>query len=110
MAKVSQDRSKTDGIPESENARAETPISILTQIGTAASHGTLFKDKWQSLALGYLSCADTDWFIRGLHGFHARTLPSKEQNLMIAPAMFDPALSPDHDRGNANIVYVRHIW
>jgi hypothetical protein len=29
---------------------------------------------------------------------------------MISPAMFDPALSSEHDRGNANIVYLRHLW
>jgi hypothetical protein len=109
MAKVSQDRSKNGGNPESDS-RADCPISIISPIGMAVAHGSLIRNKRQSLAFGYLSCADNDWFIRGLHGFHARMLPSKEQNLMIAPAMFDPALSPDHDRGNANVVYVRHLW
>jgi hypothetical protein len=109
MAKVSQDRSKNGGNPESDS-RADCPISIISPIGMAVAHGSLIRNKRQSLALGYLSCADNDWFIRGLHGFHARTLPSKEQNLMISPAMFDPALSSENDRGLANIVYTRHLW
>jgi hypothetical protein len=106
--RLSQDHLK-DG--ESEyNTRAENPIEFLSTIGMAVSDGSLFSGKNRSQPFGYLSCQTIDGFMYMLKAFHSRKLPRKEDNQLISPSLFDPALSPDHDRGRENVVYCRHLY
>ena len=94
-----------------QNARAETSISIVTSIGTGVFHGSLFRDKTQRLPIGYVACDSNEDFVLYLMAVcHPRIESEKEQALMLAPAMFDPALSDQTDKGNDNVVYVRHVW
>ncbi len=55
---------------------------------------------------------DEDTFVQYLKTFHARTLQTKEENILISPSVFDPKQSTGDGkkRGYNNIVYVRNIW
>lgn len=109
--KASQDRLIQGGMDDRENEGAENPISIISSIGTAVSDGSLFKDRYQSKAFSFVSCASNEDFIDALHNIWSENvLASKEANQLISPALFDPALSPHHDRGLENIVYCRHLY
>jgi hypothetical protein len=75
-------------------------------------HGTLYRDKKSKTPLGYLSGGNTELFLGFLEHLHTRTVGSKEANVLISPADFDPNLRTEGNRkrGLSNIVAVRHLW
>jgi hypothetical protein len=75
-------------------------------------HGTLYKRKKSNTPLGYLSGPNTELFLGLLEHLHTRTIGSKEANLLISPAVFDPNLKTEDNtmRGVNNIVTMRHLW
>jgi hypothetical protein len=49
-------------------------------------------------------------FIELLSVFHERCLKTKEENMLISPAIFDPNKCEGSKRAMGNIVFVRGIW
>ena len=72
--------------------------------------GTVYRDTYSSIPLGYLSNMRFDEFVELLKGLHSRTLDCKESSGLVAPAIFDPSRATDSNRGLHNIVYLQHIW
>jgi len=76
-------------------------------------HGTLYRDKKSRTPLGYLSGVNTELFLGFLEDLHTRTVESKDESLLISPAIFDPN-HPEAEgftqRGLKNIVAMRHLW
>jgi hypothetical protein len=109
--RVAQDHMIQGGMPDMENGGAENPIKIISTIGTAVSDGSLFKDRSQSKPFSFVSCGSNEYFVQGLHNIWSENvLTRKEETYYISPSLFDPALSPDHDRALENIVYCRHLY
>ncbi len=107
LAKVSQDHLNKG----ERNEGAKNPIDIISTIGTAVAHGSLFTNKNQSLPFSFICGGDNDSLVELLYGIWLdNILVRKEDNWLISPSVFDPALTPDSDRGLENIVYCRHIW
>ena len=102
----SQDHSKNGDM----NGHAENPIDIISSIGTGVSHGSLFINKYHSLPFGFICGGDNDRLVEALHDIWSGEILFKEDNYLISPSVFDPALSPDTKRGLENIVYCRHVW
>ncbi len=107
LAKVSQDHL----IKDEGSEGAENPIDIISTIGTAVAHGSLFTGKNQSLPFGFVCGDDNDSLVQLLYDvWSGNILVRKEDNRLISPSVFDPALCSEHDRGLENIVYCRHVW
>ena len=94
--------------------RDEKGIDITTHFVTHhACHGTLYRDKKSKTPLGYLSGGNSELFLGLLKHLHTRTVESKEGNLLISPAIFDPnhpKAEGSTQRGLKNIVAMRHVW
>ena len=94
--------------------RYEKGIGISTNFVTHHGvHGTLYRDKKSKTPLGYSSGGNSELFLGFLKHLHGRAVESKEGNLLISPAIFDPN-HPDAEantkRGLKNIVAMRHVW
>ena len=90
--------------------RAEKGIKAITHFGTLLSSASFFRAVTSPTAFGYLEDhGDVDFFVDALKTFHRRQLPSKEENYLIAPAIFDPSRGIKKRR-RENIVYLRHVW
>jgi hypothetical protein len=72
--------------------------------------GTIYPDKYARLPLCYLRWMDADTFIRILGLWHIREIKNKKEAMLMSPAVFDPALAGDKDRGTENIKYLRNLW
>ena len=94
--------------------RDEKGIEVITNFVTRLPcHGTLYRDKKSKTPLGYLSGGNTELFLGLLKHLHTRTVESKEGNLLISPAIFDPnhpEAEGSAQRGLKNIVAMRHLW
>jgi hypothetical protein len=85
----------------------------LTAMGRAdmsAMAGTVFTSIFTATPFDYMPLDDVETFIDGLRHFHSTELPSKEDNGLISPAIFDPALSEETKRGLDNIRAVWGVW
>jgi hypothetical protein len=90
--------------------RAEKGIKAITHFGTLLSSSSFFRAVTSPTPLGYLEDhGDVDFFVDALKTFHHRRLASKEENYLIAPAIFDPSRGIKKRR-RENIVYLRHVW
>jgi hypothetical protein len=49
-------------------------------------------------------------FVDLLSFFHDRRLETKEENILISPAIFDPNKCQGFMRAEGNIVFIRGIW
>jgi hypothetical protein len=106
----SQNSTKSDCISNKGGSRADRGIEINTSIGSPPCHGSLFPNIYTSIATGYLSGSDCEWFMLFLSACHERLILSKQDNFLISPAVFDPAKAEGSNRGGANIVSLRHIF
>ncbi len=102
----SQDHREKDG----GNTRAETPISNSSTIGMAVFNVAVFLNKYQSLPFYRLVYAGNDEFVEDMKAIHQNRLQHKEDNWLVSPATFDPALLPPDGRALENIVHTRHIY
>lgn len=100
----------------SNESRNENPIDIIDHFDTRDCQGTIYRKIQSSDPSWYVSCNGDDNFIDLLNGFHRRELTNKDDNLLISPAIFDPAISAKNadgkatKRGRGNIVYCCHLW
>jgi hypothetical protein len=72
--------------------------------------GTLYPAKKAGSPSGYVDCPSDDKLIELLSVFHDRCLKTKEENMLISPAIFDPNKCEGSKRAMGNIVFVRGIW
>lgn len=115
---ISQDAQTKEGCGQGKEAgekepkiAAEKGIKPFTIFGSQLASGTLYRAKKSGFPDYYLEdCGDVDFFVDALRSFHKRKLPSKEDNLLISPAVFDPNKTTGTRRGRDNIVYLRHLW
>jgi hypothetical protein len=88
-----------------------TDAVLMHELRTDNQHvATLYRDKTQSMPMGYVYCPDDDSFFYLLWQLHKRQVTSKIENNLISPAVFDPSLSEDHKRGRENIKYLKNLW
>jgi hypothetical protein len=101
-----------EGIPRS--IRDENGIEVTTHFIThLPCHGTLYNKITSKTPSGYLSGGNTELFLGLLKHLHRRTVESKETNVLIPPAIFDPChpkAEGKTKRGLLNIVAMRHLW
>jgi hypothetical protein len=93
--------------------RDEKGIGIKPHFVTHLScHGTLYRDKRSKTPAGYLSGGNTELFVEFLEYLHARTAESKEANVLISPAIFDPNLRTENNtkRGLGSSPYAICGW
>ena len=94
--------------------RYENSIGLTTHFVTQADvHGTVFANKKSSADPEYLSGGNAELFLGFLEHLHQRTVESKEANVLISPAIFDPnhpGAEGKTTRGLQNIVAMRHLW
>ncbi|MCW1841580.1 hypothetical protein [Prosthecomicrobium hirschii] len=73
--------------------------------------GTAFSNKHTSRPELALDLDDDEAFIDLLQSLHGEVAQSKEDNILLSPAHFDPDLpGTETSRGLANITHVRGIW
>jgi len=101
-----------EGVPRS--IRDENGIEVTTHFIThLPCHGTLYNQITSKTPSGYLSGGNTEPFLGFLEHLHQRTVESKEANILISPAIFDPnhpKAEGKTKRGLNNIVAMRHLW
>jgi hypothetical protein len=96
--------------------RNENRIDIIDHFDTRDCQGTIYRKMKSGDPLGYLFCKENDDFIELLGYFNRQVSSNKEDNALIAPAIFDPAIAVKTadgkiaKRGRNNIVYCRHLW
>lgn len=72
--------------------------------------GAVYRDKFSSMPVGYISNVCFDEFAQFLKEMHSRRLDRKESSGLISPAICDPGRSTNSNRGSENILYLRHLW
>jgi hypothetical protein len=72
--------------------------------------GTIFTSIFASTPFDFMPLGDVDTIIKGLRHFHRNEFENKQDNALISPAIFDPNLSEDTQRGLDNIRAVWGIW
>lgn len=75
-----------------------------------AAAGSVFADLKSRDSLATVELHTPDKFIAELRDMHTRFVPSKDEAGLISPATFDAFLSPDTNRGLANITSLWGIW
>jgi hypothetical protein len=85
-------------------------LSVSEKVDLNALGGTVFTSIFDAEACEVMPREDADQFIENLKGFHAHAVPSKEQNRLVSPAIFDPTMAADTSRGLANIRATWGIW
>jgi hypothetical protein len=98
---------------ETSDDRYENTIGIYTHFVTQADvHGTVYRDKISNTDPRYLLGGNTELFLGFLEYLHRRTVESKETNVLISPAIFNPdhPKAAETKRGLHNIVAMRHLW
>ena len=102
-----------DGCFPSDSAmyRNETSISLYRGSVSQDQHfwATIFSNIKSSTPEAYLSCASPEHFAEAMAVAHSRHIASKASNPLFSPAIFDPARSPDSNRGRDNILYLQNI-
>jgi hypothetical protein len=71
--------------------------------------GTLYESKRSALPLRYIRGSSDGDMLDFLAGAFRRRPPSKDDNFLISPAVFNPNLGRRY-RAFENILYLRHIW
>jgi hypothetical protein len=92
---------------ETSDGRYEKTIGIYTHFVTQADvHGTVYRDKMSNTDPRYLLGGNAELFLGFLEHLHQRTVESKEANVLISPAIFDPnhPKASETKRGLNNIV------
>jgi hypothetical protein len=96
-------------IGDEKGIRLYTNFVSNDQTGTV----TVYRDKKSNNPAGFVHCDDVELFAGWLKQLHGRELSTKEDNLVLSPAIFDPN-HPNREgnrrRGRSNIAYLRHIW
>jgi hypothetical protein len=85
-------------------------LSTMGHTDLHAMAGTLFTSIYEREPFEFMPLGDAETFIEGLRHLHAHEVPSKDQNGLISPAIFDPGLSGETGRGLANIRAIWGIW
>jgi len=62
------------------------------------------------MPLGYVNYVSDDHFIYLLNQAYTRVFNTKDENMLISPAIFNPNNVSNKKRGIANIEYIRGIW
>ena len=76
---------------DSQTSVTKILLGIYTHFVTPDSvHGTVFGNKESSTDLHYLSGGNTELFLGFLEHLHTQSVPSKDANVLISPAIFDP--------------------
>lgn len=75
-----------------------------------AMAGTIFTSIFASTPFDFMPLDDADTVIEGLRHFHMNVFENKQDNALISPAIFDPNLSDDTQRGLDNIRAVWGMW
>jgi hypothetical protein len=75
-------------------SRYETTNISITDSVTQHACGTLYPAKTAGSPLGYADCPSDDDFIDLSRELHKRCLETKEENMLISPAIFDPKEMP----------------
>src|SRR5262249_27449557 len=88
----------------------EKGIDVITHFSMQPCCATLYPGKCSSRPLGYLTCWTVDLFAQFLQGAYSSKQSSKENNILISPAIFDPDRAKGTNRGIGNIVYLQHLW
>jgi hypothetical protein len=93
-----------------ENGRscAENSISLYTNIGTQPLTATFYSSKFSPIPLAYAS-GEIPAFVEFLHVCHEHQPKSKDDLYLFSPAIFDPNRSTKTNRGNENVLYLRHV-
>ncbi len=74
-------------------------------------NGTLYRSIKSGLPSGYLYAPDIETFVEFLKHLHGRSFQTKDDNILISPAIFDPKkANRKTKRGLDNIVAMRHLW
>lgn len=71
--------------------------------------GSLFRHKWDKNTDRQMFAASTDQVVEWLEHCYRLSYPSKTDNWLISPALFNPALG-DSSRGLENVIVARGIW
>ena len=87
---------------------AENGIKLYTNIGTQPLSATIFSNKYSSIPLAYVS-GEIDAFLEFLRICHEHQAKSKDDSYLFSPAIFDPNKTTEKNRGNDNILYLRHV-
>ena len=86
-------------------------IPSRTSGSSCLSMGTAFGSQYATAPLLHLDVEDDEDFIRLLGDLHQQKTTSKEDNVLLSPAHFDPDKpGTEKYRGLANITHVRGIW
>lgn len=85
-------------------------LSTMGRCDLNALGGTVFASIFDAKPFDFMPRPDIESFVAGLREFHARAIPSKEQNALISPAIFDPDLAVETSRGTDNIRALWGIW
>jgi hypothetical protein len=85
-------------------------ISTMGRTDLNAMAGTIFTSIFASRPFDFMPLDDADTVIEGLRHFHINQFENKQDNALISPAIFDPDLSEDTQRGLDNIRAVWGIW
>jgi hypothetical protein len=88
----------------------DTTLSTMGRTDLSAMGGTIFASIFSAKPLDFMPLQDIEAFIDALRYLHADPVPSKDQNGLISPAIFDPDLAEETNRGLANIRAVWGIW
>ena len=91
--------------------RNETAISLYRGSVSQDQHfwATIFSNIKSTTPEAYLSCASPEHFAQAMAVAHSRVIESKAANPLFSPAIFDPALSQDSNRGRDNILYLQNV-
>jgi hypothetical protein len=95
---------------------SENTIELIDNFRTRLCVGTFYTKKNSATPLCYLASPDNATFIQFLYDCHVRDLPSKMDNPMLSPAIFDPdrivfdASGKPTKRAKGNIEYLQHVW
>ena len=85
-------------------------LSTMGHTDLHAMAGTIFTSIYEAAPFEFMALGDAETFIEGLRHLHAHEVPSKDQNGLISPAIFDPVLTGETKRGLANIRAIWGIW
>lgn len=95
---------------------SKNTIELLDSFRTKLCIGTFYSKKKSVTPLYYLASPNDAAFIQFLYDCHVRDLPSKIDNPMLSPAIFDPdrivfdASGKPTKRAKGNIEYLQHVW